>query len=211
MTRSQLEYLGYKETQRNNLANLAEQKRHSLATETESHRSNLAQENIGKGGLAETKRHNLISERLTKSGYSKDIRVAKLGAKGRTDSARISSQSAKTVASINAQAQRDVANIKATQDALDRAQRLAETTAKNSTQIYTTKLNNETAKTIKQIDALVESNKLSQKEKADLRDVNSKLKIARRRNLTELTKTGIQETGKLLNTAGQIVSKIALK
>lgn len=74
MTRNQIEYWGYKEQQRSNLARERETNRANLAAEAENYRSHLAIEGLRGAELEETKRANLSNESREYLKYLENMR-----------------------------------------------------------------------------------------------------------------------------------------
>lgn len=70
MTRNQIDYWKYKETQRNNLATEAETERNHRVVEVETNRHNLATERLDLSRIGETIRSNRAQEELQKNQHA---------------------------------------------------------------------------------------------------------------------------------------------
>lgn len=214
MTRTQLEYLGYRETNRNNLATLAETGRHNRATENETKRNNLivsnenershrAQESISKSGIKETKRNNLVvsketkrhnkaTEAQAKKSLSTQVKVANIGAQGRTNAAQISASASRDVATIKAQTDRQIAELQATQKSLDRLTSRLNTQSQNATSKQIAEIKRDGDLAVKKLDNLQRDKSLTNEQKLQAKRLKQEYDLALKKMQNDKDLTAIR-------------------
>lgn len=173
MTSNQVNYLGVVETRRNNMAN----NEREWAKHYENARHNLVIEKQAKRELKETTRSHKANEKNTLlvpliSGKSAK-QVARINRDSNIKSSSISAAATKYAADTAAQASKYATKVNAKTQWNRIIADLKIADAKNITSKDIAKMNNNTSKALKIIDASIASNQTNQKEKDSLRRYRS--------------------------------------